>query len=356
MTPGFSGSYAAGDVEFLMTPVEIEDTPIALKEALIQSGQKHYSEMLTRETPPSEAYLRLFYDALALNGRLMAEHVSILAERIAELRGGDITLVSLARAGTPVGVLLKHVLKRHFGRDAAHYSVSIVRDKGLDLHALRHILQRHDKESLVFVDGWTGKGVIAGQLAASLQMFKHTDGIDIAPDLFVLADLCGAAAVAASSEDYLIPSCILNATVSGLVSRSLWREDGFHGCVYYNELAAHDLSRFFIETLSAHAAKPPRAGAARPDPAQLRAISLNFLQDIAQRHQLSHYNYLKPGLGEATRVLLRREARLLLVDDPDAAAVRHLLWLANAKSVPVEVRRDMPYRAAALIKEVQSSV
>lgn len=62
----FSGSYTAVDVEFLLTPITLADTPIAVKEALIQSGQMHYSQLLTHEKPPSEAYVTLFHQALAL--------------------------------------------------------------------------------------------------------------------------------------------------------------------------------------------------------------------------------------------------------------------------------------------------
>jgi hypothetical protein len=46
--------------------------------------------------------------------------------------------------------------------------------------------------------------------------------------------------VAASAEDYLIPSSILNATLSGLISRSVLNADyiyaqDFHGCVFYQQ-------------------------------------------------------------------------------------------------------------------------
>lgn len=359
----FTGSYSAADVEFLLTPIEMEDTPVAVKEALIQSGRRHYSEMLTHESLPSEAYLQLFHDALALNGRRMAEHLLALAKRIDQLRREHITLVSLARAGTPVGVLLKHILQRHFDRKAAHYSISIVRDKGIDQNALRCILYRHSQESLVFVDGWTGKGVIAQQLAASLDDFAFSDGIRIPSDLFVLTDLSGTAAVAASNEDYLIPSCVLNATVSGLVSRSVWRQGiagaaAFHGCLYYKEFEPYDLSRFFIEAMLKYADEAYREyGIAVPemplDRKALKAASLEFLKTVAQQYGLSHYNYIKPGIGEATRVLLRREAGRLLLRNADAEATRHLLWLAESKSIPIEVRQDLPYRAAALIKEIK---
>ncbi|MCX7100818.1 MAG: tellurite-like stress resistance cysteine protease StiP, partial [Methylobacter sp.] len=73
MTISFSGSYTADDVEFLLKPMVIQDTPIHEKEALIQSGKKHYSQLLTHESLPPEHYLPLFYQALALNQKRMAE-------------------------------------------------------------------------------------------------------------------------------------------------------------------------------------------------------------------------------------------------------------------------------------------
>lgn len=255
-TMPFTGSYTPDDVQFLLKPMSLPDTPVHLKETLIQSGKKHYSQLLTHESLPPDDYLPLFYRAMTLNQDLMAEHLLLLAESIVATRPQGITLVSLARAGTPVGVLLKHVLKRQFHTEVKHYSISILRDVGIDANALRHILQNHAPESLVFIDGWTGKGVIARQLAASLEDFANTDGIVIPAELYVLTDLSGWAAVAASSEDYLIPSCILNATISGLVSRSVYEPAtagpaDFHGCVYYDRFAEHDLSQYFIAAILA---------------------------------------------------------------------------------------------------------
>ena len=69
MNNSFHGSYRPEQVQFLLKPIEV--TPIAdtaAKEALIQSGQKHYSEMLSPEYPPSARYLALFHAALAANG------------------------------------------------------------------------------------------------------------------------------------------------------------------------------------------------------------------------------------------------------------------------------------------------
>ena len=278
-------------------------------------------------------------------------------------RPQGITLVSLARAGTPVGVLLKHVLKRHFNCEVGHYSISILRDVGLDQNALRYILQNHAPESLVFVDGWTGKGVIARQLATSLEAFAVSDGIHIKPELYVLTDLSGWATIAASSEDYLIPSCILNATVSGLVSRSVYDKHtasptDFHGCLYYGQFARHDFSNYFIEAILTRVDMirheiGGRLEASSNNRQQLQTISQQFLHWIGERFSITQHNYIKPGIGEATRVLLRREAQLLLLQDLDSEATQHLRWLAESKSILIAVFKDLPYRAVALIKEIE---
>lgn len=362
----FTGSYSVNDVQFLLKPIAMEDTPLHIKEALIQSGQKHYSEMLTHESPPSGDYLQLFYQAMNLNRTRMAEHLLHLAGRIRATRPNGIVLISLARAGTPIGVLLKHVLKRYFNLDAAHYSISILRDFGIDQNALRYVLQHHSPDELTFVDGWTGKGVIARQLAASLQAFAETDGAVIPAELYVLADLSGHAAVSASQEDYLIPSCILNSTVSGLISRSVYTRNSvnagdFHGCFYYHAFRRHDLSNYFITEVLSSIEQIQLDCALQPQnivpmsPQQLKIQSRQFLDWISQRYGIQNQHFIKPGIGEATRVLLRREAGLLLLNDLQSEATRHLRWLANTKSIPVESVKDLPYRAAALIKEVKQS-
>ncbi len=365
----FSGSYPESDVRFLLKQIQVENTAIAEKEYLIQSGQKHYSEMLTLEKLPSADYLALFHQALADNQALMAKDSLILAQKILHQRPNGITLVSLARAGTPVGVLLKRILQEKFAQETEHYSVSIIRDIGIDENAMLHILSRHTPESIVFVDGWTGKGVISRQLEISLHAFAEKHGIVIQPELYVLADLSGTAFVSASTEDYLIPSSILNATASGLISRSVLdktqlSDTDFHGCYYYQEYAEADLSIQFIEailncinqlkisdTLYAQAAAPEFTNNNTAHKKQLREQSKQFLVWIREKYGVSDVNLIKPGIGEATRVFLRREADLLLLRDSNDASIQHLLYLAENKNIQIRIYPNLPYRAVALIKK-----
>lgn len=359
----FSGSYAPDDVQFLLKPIAVPNTPLADKEALIQSGRKHYAELLTHETAPAPAYLALFHSALRQNRLAMARQLLILAREIAIRRSQPPALVSLARAGTPIGVLLKHLLRRYFARPAQHYSISIIRDLGIDHNALRHILRQHPPEAIAFIDGWTGKGAIAEQLRVSLANFAQVHRVTLAPELFVLSDLAGVATYAATDEDYLIPSSILNATVSGLISRSVytpadWPAGDYHGCLYYHWLRSYDLSRFFIRDLLDATAQLWRDGERghRPTliaPLQRRQISRQLLDWVMQRYSVASPHHVKPGIGEATRVLLRRHAERLLLRDAHADTVRHLRWLAEQKQVAIEHCPALPYHAVALIKTVR---
>ena len=353
----FSGSYRSGDVSFLLKPLALIDfVDIPEKEKLIQSGQRHYSEMLSPESLPSERYLNVFRQACTANMARMAADCATLAALIAARRTGAVTLVSLARAGTPVGVVLKHLLGA-MGREATHYSVSIIRDRGIDQVALEHILaQGHRPESIVFIDGWTGKGVISRELACAIAAFNAQRATQIDGGLYVLSDLAGSAACAASCDDYLIPSSILNATVSGLISRSILNASigprDFHGCVYYKQFEPQDQSQRFADELVAQAlALPATQGTPAPmDKALAATVSRKYMQAALAQHGITDINLVKPGIGEATRVLLRRTPRLLIVRDAAAVDVAHLLLLAQEKIIPVVVDPELPYHAVSLIR------
>ena len=62
-----SGNYLASDVTVLLDIVAkdaVADVPVSQKEALIQNGQRHYSDMLTLEDAPSAMHEQLYIQAL----------------------------------------------------------------------------------------------------------------------------------------------------------------------------------------------------------------------------------------------------------------------------------------------------
>lgn len=356
----FHGSYRRDDVEFLLKPIQVEYTAdLALKEDLIQSGVRHYSEMLSPEPLPTPSYLDLFRRAHVANRDRLARDCLQLAAMIHLHHGDEITIVSLARAGTPIGAIVRHLIERIFSVRPCHYSVSIIRDRGIDAVALAEILSRgHSSESIAFVDGWTGKGVISRELESAVRTFNRKHGQNIDAGLYVLTDLAGAAAHTASGEDYLISSSILNGIISGLVSRSVLNgsigPNDFHGCVFLEQFRAHDLSRWYVDDVIA-AALAIHRHAGFPEPhvpsrTERAAVSRAYIAQAMDRYGVDDQNLVKPGIGESTRVLLRRVPERVIVRDPRGPDVQHLMSLAAEKAIPVEVDSDLPYHTVSIIR------
>ncbi len=154
-------TYKKEDVELLLKDITglVKPQSTQEREQLIQQGW-HYCEMLPIEYSPSEAYMEAYETALKVFADSTSEAVGVLADKIMEEKGRSVVLVSLARAGTPVGILLKRYLRWKYGITVPHYSISIIRGRGIDQNAMRYLLCRYRPEDMLFVDGWIGKGAI----------------------------------------------------------------------------------------------------------------------------------------------------------------------------------------------------
>lgn len=342
-------TYLGSDVTLLLKDITglEEPLPAEVREARIQAGES-YGNMLPLEYEPTKAYMDAFDAAMSGSCRAVAAAVRVLAWKLAKAKGLDFAIVSLARAGTPVGILLKRAMKFDFGVDVKHYSVSIIRGIGIDKNAMRYILDRHVPDRIVFVDGWTGKGTIAGQLSEAMAEFPGVD-----PGLAVLSDPAGVASWYGTRADILIPSACLNATVSGLLSRTFYRPDligpdDFHGAAFYSNLGRRDVTYGFIDRVAVLMRHAAPCWLPEDGPGTGRAEA----EEIREKFGVRDINLVKPGIGEATRVLLRRVPWKLLVSDPDDPDLRHLLALAGERGVPVERYPFRNYRACGLIRSL----
>ncbi|SOD45031.1 TRSP domain C terminus to PRTase_2 [Streptomyces sp. Ag82_G6-1] len=143
--PAFS-SYAPEEVGWLLqdlSDVTLE-APTEEREEAIQSGGAHYAESLPVEYQPSEQYQELFHAALEDSAARIAQAAGVVTETVLAERSPRPVLVSLARAGTPVGILMRRWAQHRHGLDLPHYAVSIVRGRGIDANALRWLARHHD--------------------------------------------------------------------------------------------------------------------------------------------------------------------------------------------------------------------
>ncbi|MDR2443958.1 MAG: cysteine protease StiP family protein [Deltaproteobacteria bacterium] len=366
LNEGFSGSFSPLDITFLLKIVTLEPMSIESREARIQSGEGHYSEMIGPEEPPEPQYLDIFKRSFERNCKRLARDCLALAAMLSGAVPNDpIALISIPRSGTPIGVMVAKILKDILKRKVNHYGISIIRDRGIDLNALKYVLERHPESQIIFLDGWTGKGVIASELKNSIQKFNQQTRYSLSGALAVLSDPAGKADLAVSADDWLIPTSLLNSVVSGLISRTILNDDligphDFHGCLFYPELAPFDLSQQIVNSISALAseayARDPAIIFFSPvDPQILNEAQKQntlFMEKLSREFKITNLNYIKPGLGEATRVLMRRAPEILMVKDFSDPDLEHALFLAHKRRVPVRLEPNLPYRAAAVIKQL----
>ena len=364
--PAKIGSYPEDDVLFLLkdlSHIELEDSTVN-REMRVQSGQ-HYSESLPIEYQPPKEYVDLFWSTSSEYKKKVALCVGIVAEQIYKRKGNQTILVSLARAGTPVGILIKRYLTLRYRISIPHYSVSIIRDRGIDENALHYILSKHPVGNLQFVDGWTGKGAISIELTKACKEFEEKYQTMLDDKLAVIADPGYCTTLFGTREDFLIPSACLNSTVSGLVSRTVLNtqyigKNDFHGAKYYRELTSSDVSNEYIELITAEfpaIMEEAKVIASHrvTEEIQTEFLGMQDVKNIQAKFEIESTNYIKPGVGETTRVLLRRVPWKILMRDPSSPFVKHILMLAEEKGVEVVPYPDMNYLCIGLIKSVKGS-
>lgn len=361
------GSYAADEVSWLLKDLSDADleADVAERERRIQAGTAHYAESLPIEYQPDAEYRELFDRVLAESAERLALAVATVAELVVAERGEDIVLVSLARAGTPIGVLMRRWLRSGVGRPSLtvpHYAVSIVRDRGIDAVALDYLAHHHDPSTIVFVDGWTGKGAITRELTEALDAYHAAGGARFNDELVVLADPGNSVRTYGTRDDFLIASACLNSTVSGLVSRTVLNDTligpgEFHGAKFYRELADADVSNQLLDAVTAafetiRDQVPAAVAAIRDSDRTPDWSGWASVERVRAEYGVATVNFVKPGVGETTRVLLRRVPWRVLVRDADAPEHAHIRLLAAARNVPVEVVPDLAYSCMGLIKEL----
>lgn len=343
-----ASSYSPDDVTILLQDLKGKVPVLDTKERekLNQSGV-HYSEMLPVEYVPSDEYLKVYENALKSQGKQTAQAVINLAHKILSVKPTkNIVLVSLARAGTPVGILLKRYLSKYCNCNVTHYTISIIRGKGIDIAAINYILSKHNAKDIVFVDGWVGKGAINRVLAEAVAKLNVED---LSPELAVLSDPAYETKLCGTRDDFLIPSACLNSTVSGLISRTVklkdMTDDEYHGAIYYAENKESDLSNAFLDEIEDYF----------PYLNNENNIfkGIDEVIKIASEFSISDINKIKPGVGETIRVLLRRVPDVILIKpNANPKSIEPIIRLAKEKNVPIKEYPLLGYNTCGIIKDV----
>ena len=152
---------------------------------------------------------------------------------------------------------------------------------------------------------------------------------------------------------------MLNATISGLISRTLINNNpnDYHQAKFYENFKEKDISLKYVNKISEYISK------------NSRQFNLNdvvffknshkekyakFIHYMIGRYNISNSNYFKPGLGETTRMLIRRNPDFIIINENYMSSLDHILLLCKIKDVKIFVQNDMPIPCAGVINKFQS--
>jgi PELOTA RNA binding domain/Phosphoribosyl transferase (PRTase) len=157
-----------------------------------------------------------------------------------------------------------------------------------------------------------------------------------------------------------VPNACLNATVAGLVSRTvvtpeLVGPDDFHGAKYYPDMGDHDLFVRFLDRVS------------REFPAERHQVEAHHYQrydsgrgpsfigechaqSLAAEYGLNDINLVKAGVSETVRTLLHRITQRVIIRPDAGCDVEDVRRLAARRSVPVVERSDPHYACVGLMQ------
>lgn len=349
------GSYK-DDCIFLLKDLTgvLKEITIEEKEELIGKGIS-YSNFISKESSPSDELKSLFLKLLESEKSNIARYIGRVSESIYKKKGNDLVLVSLARAGTPYGILISKYLKYKYDINIKHYSVSIIRGKGIDFNAIKYILDREKDGNIQFVDGWTGKGSIINELEKSINEFNIINKSKVDSSLAVIADPAKLCPIYGTRNDISVPNSILNSTVSGLISRTILNEefiseDDFHGAININYLEKEDFSQIYVDAITEEF-----KNITIDEKDEIEEIDKNYSKDVVNKikdlYGVKNINNIKLSIGEASRVLLRRKPKLLLIKDYEDKNLQQLIILAKERNIKIDKLQFSDYKAVAIIEE-----
>ncbi|MAD47468.1 MAG: hypothetical protein CMH98_20960 [Oceanospirillaceae bacterium] len=357
-----SSSFSSEDLTLLLNQATGSPVSVEEKEQLVASGG-HYSDVFVKEGLLSESLKKAYDYALNENkgARRLAYHIQFLAKEIVAHSSPNkpLVLISLVRAGVPLGVLLTRYIRRNFPEvSVKHYGISIIRDRGIDQKALETIHKKNLDSIHYFIDGWTGKGSISYELRHALRNISLPFDFKLVVD----SDPAKTATHCATYEDWLIPFGLVGAQISGLFSRTLWADNSYHMAAYFSDLEKDDISSNFIETVEKYTEEVIVASDYPADCSLKNSATAELFSDVSASEvikeamdtfNLSSIHKVKPGIAEATRAIHRRTPRLIILRTAQDPETNYIKSSAEEKGVPIQYGLSGgmgPFRAITILK------
>jgi len=342
------GTFLLEDVVILLKDMSnvVKAEPQEVREKLIKSGKKAY-DTIPLETKPTDIEILFYENALNLASKDIALAVKSLAEQIYEKKGKEVVLVSLIRGGIITGILVKHYLENKYKIKVPHYALTLIGTKGIDEKALEYILDHYDSAMIQFIDGWTGKGAVKRTLEKSLQKYKS-----VSSELGVLSDPANILSLCGTHEDILISSSCLNAPLAGLLSRAIPLKDSFFGAIFFEDLLEYDKTYEFIKNIEDNM---------NYSKGELLIVKTNYngleeVQNIAKEFDIDDIHFIKPGMGETMRAIIRKKPDIILIKNELNKYTRFIKEIENTNKIAIQEYPLVNYNVCSIYKDTNSDI
>ncbi|MDE5936734.1 MAG: hypothetical protein K2G83_04955, partial [Ruminococcus sp.] len=128
-------------------------------------------------------------------------------------------------------------------------------------------------------------------------------------------------------------------------------KNDFHGAAFYSELLNKDVTYEFINRIEQEFDTEKNYSLNYNTEPEYSGLTES--EDIRKVFDIKSINFVKPGIGETTRVLLRRIPWKILVHSlNDENNLGHIYQLAKEKNVSVEEYPLIHYKSCGLIKDL----
>lgn len=361
-------SFFKHECRFLLVGIsQMNEYPKIVKKRMGFLSSADESGIIAAESLPKDDMLDIYYKYSQFS------HIASLVAKVGECiyckyEKCGFVLVSFSGSGAPFGILLKRYLEEFYGIEIEHYSISITYDEGVDENALNYIRNAHPLQTMVFVDGWSGNGMVYNKLKESLEKYNEKYHTAILPHMAVLSDPARLIELRGTDYDQFIPYSVLGAVGRGLVGETCYCEDSiarYHVAVIHHKYEKYDKSMEFIDSVFKCFKEPAFSWNNRT----LAETAVSTIENTETADIDTLHNKLKKlfpnidvkrqvclGTGETFHAILHEEPIVLLIDSYCCYGfVREMKQIAENRGIPVEQYnlkdRIGNFQYAAIIKD-----
>jgi len=288
------------------------------------------------ESQADQGLNRLIIESMRKNtADICGLHDNLINEMLIKIPGGKkIVLVAILRAGLFISLGLAKRMAYLRGEDVPVVALGLFHEAGIDRQAFTQIRADYPDHYPVFVDGWTGRGVVAAELKKSCSRLNEKTDLPGFPLLATLIDPGHYGDLWGTDQDMLLECAHFSAPEVLGFSRAFIKdpEQMWNAYTYPEEYCNHALIDAWLNIFTSEISTLPED---RKSEVQNLPEILDEIIGITS----TQAGQWKVNINEVARTFVNRKPKQLILGITSTEAellIPNILYLADKNSVPVK--------------------